>query len=281
MSGERGASDNLTTVSRYRLPLTAHCSPVAWTLLLEGARPGWANMARDAAMLTLAATTGAACLRLYRWEPFCLSFGRHEPASRRYRRDRIAELGIDCVRRPTGGRAVWHARELTYAVAAPLQVFAGLREAYHQIHALLALALQRLGAQPHLAPASSVLPPHTGPCFAAPVGGEVLLLGRKAVGSAQVRQGAGFLQHGSVLLEDNQSLVSELAGLAPTPGSEITLAEALGRPVTFDEAATAVRAEWIEWVGAERITESPSPALDACTDDYAERSRDPGWTWSR
>lgn len=251
-----------------------------WTVLVEEARPGWANMARDAALLTLAATTGSACLRLYRWEPFCLSFGRHEPATRRYDRDRITELGLDCVRRPTGGRAVWHARELTYAVAAPLSMFGGLRESYLQIHALLARSLERLGARPLLAPPSSLLTPGAGPCFAAPVGGEVLLRGRKAVGSAQVRQGDGFLQHGSVLLQDDQSLVGELAGTLAT-GGEITLSDALGRAVTFDEAAAAVQSEWIEWVGADIVTQRPPPALDAMTDDHAGRFRDPAWTWGR
>lgn len=254
---------------------------MAWTLLLEDARPGWANMARDAALLTLAATTGLACLRLYRWEPYCLSFGRHEPAARRYRRDRISELGLDCVRRPTGGRAVWHARELTYAVAAPVHVFGGLKAAYLEIHAVLARSLARLGAHPLLAPASSLLPPHAGPCFAASVGGEVLLRGRKAVGSAQVRQGDGFLQHGSVLLEDDQSLVGDLAGAPAASGREITLTEALGRPVGFDDAAAAVRSEWTEWVGADAVAERPPPALDALSDEHAGRFRDPAWTWSR
>jgi lipoate-protein ligase A len=250
-------------------------------ILVEGARPGWANMARDAALLTLAATTGSACLRLYRWEPFCLSFGRHEPASRRYRRDRITELGIDCVRRPTGGRAVWHARELTYAVAAPRHVFGGLKEAYLAIHGVLARSLARLGTHPLLAPPSSLLPPSAGPCFAAAVGGEVLLLGRKAVGSAQVRQGDGLLQHGSILLEDDQSFAGELAGAPASGGGEITLTEALGRPVTFDEAAAAVRAEWTEWAGSDAVADRSPPALDTLTDELAGRFRDPAWTWGR
>ena len=78
-----------------------------WCLLIDEARPGWENMAIDSALLDLVDRSGGAFLRLYRWEPHCLSFGRHEPASRRYDRARIAELGLDCVRRPTGGRAVW------------------------------------------------------------------------------------------------------------------------------------------------------------------------------
>ncbi|MFN2326957.1 MAG: biotin/lipoate A/B protein ligase family protein, partial [Gemmatimonadales bacterium] len=95
--------------------------PIAPLLLWrdETPRPGWANMAIDRALLDLAAGEGAVVMRLYRWHPHCLSFGRHEPALRRYDRERIAALGLDTVRRPTGGRAVWHARELTYAVAAP------------------------------------------------------------------------------------------------------------------------------------------------------------------
>src|SRR5690606_19846924 len=92
-------------------------TPVRWHLLREpDGRPGWRQMAADRALLDLAVREGVVVLRLYRWDPFCLSFGAHEPAARRYDRDRIAALGLDTVRRPTGGRAVWHARELTYAV---------------------------------------------------------------------------------------------------------------------------------------------------------------------
>jgi lipoate-protein ligase A len=76
-------------------------------------------MAVDQALLERAGRLGERRLRLYRWHPHCLSFGRHEQALRRYDRDRIVASGLDVVRRPTGGRAVWHAGELTYAVAMP------------------------------------------------------------------------------------------------------------------------------------------------------------------
>src|SRR5690606_29093501 len=62
-------------------------------------RPGWQNMAIDHAMFDWAEATGGQLWRLYRWDPHCLSFGRHEPAARRYDRARIDQLGIDCVRR--------------------------------------------------------------------------------------------------------------------------------------------------------------------------------------
>ena len=172
-------------------------------------RPGAANMARDLALLDLAERSGRAFLRLYRWEPFCLSFGRHEPALRRYDRERIEALGLSCVRRPTGGRAVWHARELTYAVAAPLAAFGGRREAYRGIHEMLARALAAFGLRASLAPGGrGAARVDAGACFAVPAGGEVMVNGLKVVGSAQLQQGSAFLQHGSLLLQDTQAMVA-------------------------------------------------------------------------
>lgn len=254
-----------------------------WTLLLDTARPGWENMAIDCALLDLAAAEGAAFLRIYRWEPFCLSFGRHEPATRRYDRERIRELALDCVRRPTGGRAVWHARELTYAVAAPLAVFGGMQQAYRRIHAVLAEALGLLGARAELAgsPASRELPPAAGPCFSAPAGGELMLEHRKVAGSAQLRQGQAFLQHGSLLLEDDQSLVRGLAGLTGPGGAETSLSVALGRSVSFTEAADALAA------AAGPLLDSPlhrttlPPAIATLAERHRDRYRDPAWTWQR
>ena len=257
---------------------------MSWTLLFDTARPGWENMAIDSALLDLADREGAAFLRLYRWEPHCLSFGRHEPAARRYDRARIAELGLDCVRRPTGGRAVWHGRELTYSAAAPLRLFAGggLREVYAALHSLLAAALRSLGAEAALAQAGSRSPhPAAGPCFQAPVGGEVLLEDRKVVGSAQLRQGSAFLQHGSLLLEDDQSLPRSLAGLADAEAGETPLSATLGRTVTYQEAASAVVSEAARrFPGLRRETALPHEVRSAAA-LHASRFQDPAWTWQR
>jgi lipoate-protein ligase A len=251
-----------------------------WTLLLHPApRPGWYNMALDQALLDRAERTGRGFVRLYRWEPFCLSFGRHEAALRRYDRDAIRRLGLDTVRRPTGGRAVWHARELTYAVAAPVTWFGGLRATCLAIHSALAAAVSALGARAELAPRAQPVGPEAGACFALAAGGEVQVDGRKLAGSAQVRQGGAFLQHGSLLLEDDQRVVAEVtAGAAPVSG-EITLAEALGRPVGFEEAAQAVLRAFQRWEGG---WEEPAgfPADDLAA-EHAGRFRDSAWTWRR
>lgn len=236
-------------------------------------------MAIDQTLLDLAAGQGLAVLRLYRWEPFCLSFGRHEPVRRRYGRERIERLGVDLVRRPTGGRAVWHARELTYAVAAP-GTLGGLRESYHRIHLALGEAVRALGARAELAAAPGRTPgPAAGACFALPVGGEVIVDGRKVVGSAQVRQGAGLLQHGSMLLEDDQRLVHELAGSADRPPPEAPLSALLGREVSFDEAADAVVAAARAWSDAWDPLD-PGPVLAAAA-RHAPRFRSDEWTWQR
>ncbi len=112
-----------------------------WRLIVDSTgRPGAVNMAIDYALLRRA-QRGEACLRLYRWNPACVSFGRNEAALRRYDRDKIQALGLDTVRRPTGGRAVWHEHELTYAVAAPLKPFGSLQQTYQTIHQMIATAL--------------------------------------------------------------------------------------------------------------------------------------------
>ena len=133
-----------------------------WQLLLEPqGRPGAEQMARDAQLLEEADCTGHAFLRLYRFDPPCLSLGRNEAAGG-YDRAAIARWGLDVVRRPSGGGSVWHEHEVTYAVAAPVATFGGLRRAYHAIHERLAAALRSLGANATLAP------PPTAPFRAVP-----------------------------------------------------------------------------------------------------------------
>jgi len=230
-------------------------------------------MAMDDALLDEADASGRAFLRLYRWSPPCLSFGRHEPAASRYDRAAIARLGLDVVRRPTGGRAVWHEHEVTYAVAAPVAVFGSLRDTYRAIHVRLAAALRLLGVDANLAPDGPTVRPSDGPtaCFAVPVGGEVLIGDRKVVGSAQVRRGTAFLQHGSILLDGSQDLVTEVSR---TPGAvtrATSLSAELGRPVTFEEVAAAIMAAWCE----------PLVPSDGPTVRQSDGFADPDWTWRR
>lgn len=250
-----------------------------WHLIVEPhGRTGAENMAQDEALLVEADRSGAAFLRLYRWSPPCLSFGRHEPARARYDRSAIERLGIDVVRRPTGGRAVWHDHEVTYAVAAPIAAFGSLRDGYHAIHDRLARALGRLGIHAILAPRHSRAGLGDGACFAAPVGGEIMVEGKKVIGSAQLRHGTAFLQHGSILLDGSQERLQAVSR-QPTPvGSHATLSAILGRLVGFDEVATAVAATW-----GEPVTPSAGPTTTVRESLRIRPSGflDPSWTWRR
>jgi lipoate-protein ligase A len=250
-----------------------------WSLWFDlHGRPGWQNMAIDQAMLERAGA-GERWLRLYRWAPHCLSFGRHEPALGRYDRPKIGELALDVVRRPTGGRAVWHAEELTYALAVPGGTLGGLREAYEEIHRLLLAALRMLGARAEMAPARRTAGIDAGSCFASPAGGEIVIGGRKVVGSAQLREGAGLLQHGSILLSGLQTTVHDVTLGGGPPDLSAPLAEAIGRSPDIGEVATAVAtAAANRWGGIWERTPLSTDLLAGAARHEA-RFRSPEWTW--
>ncbi|MGH7443696.1 MAG: lipoate--protein ligase family protein, partial [Longimicrobiales bacterium] len=167
-------------------------------------------MAVDQALLESVAAGAPPVLRLYRWRPACLSFGRNQAAAGIYNESRARLLGIGIVRRPTGGLSVLHDAELTYAVVAPAAMLGGPRAAYHAINRALAMGLQDLGIPAELAGGArrtSVTAAFRGaqPCFALPAGGEVVVNGRKLVGSAQRVERRTILQHGSILLDGSQA----------------------------------------------------------------------------
>jgi len=194
---------------------------ITWRLIVDGDLVGALNMARDMAMLEAVAEGHARpALRLYGWDPPCLSLGRHQGVG-------AADLdfcqaeGIDVVRRPTGGRALLHHLEITYAVVAPVGVDPlprGLQDAYRSICKALVRAMHALGVEAELtggevnvhlpSPRSSV------PCFEAPAGGEVVVRGRKLIGSALRAHAGSILQHGSILLDWDGRLQAGSMGLA-------------------------------------------------------------------
>ena len=213
---------------------------------------GAANMAVDVALLESVKAGGTPVLRLYRWDPACLSFGRNQPTRERYDRRAAAERGIDLVRRPTGGQAVLHDDELTYAVIAPVAVIGKPRAAYGRINEALVAGLSRLGVRAALAgsggPGSgggagggpgraaveaedagvvagqrsagrgSSGPDWDAACFRRPERGEVVVGGAKLVGSAQRMESRTILQHGSILVGGSQAPAEELLVTSRTPG---------------------------------------------------------------
>lgn len=248
------------------------------------ARGAW-NMAVDEALMD-SARAGHTTLRLYGWEPACLSFGRNQTARGRYDGAQAAARGIDVVRRPTGGRSVFHHRELTYSVTAPADSWGGLREAYLTINRALAAGLRRMGA-----PAQVVEPgeevriprPTVRACFRDPLPGEVVADGRKLIGSAQWRDRGALLQHGSVLLHNDQATVEDLrigsAGAAEVPATGLAeLLSPLPDVATISEVLAASFGAELE---IERVQVDLSQAERAAAEIVHAKYQADAWTWRR
>ena len=240
-----------------------------WRLLETGARPGDWNMACDAALLASAESVGSPpTLRFYGWDPPAVSLGHHQADPAPAEAARLRAREVDWVRRPTGGRAVYHGlrdEELTYSVVARLGeagLGGGLADSYRRIHAAIAVALAGLGAPVELTPCRSarshldsttgaIRPTSRRACFAATVPGELATGGRKLVGSAQRRSRRALLQHGSIPLAGDQGLLAEIWPGSVEPGGTATVSSAVGRPVGFAELAASLAAAFANSLGAE------------------------------
>lgn len=258
-----------------------------WRFLDSGAADGVTNMAVDAALLDHARATGEATLRVYAWSHPTLSFGRHERTRGRFSPDRLREDGVDVVRRPTGGRALLHHHEVTYSVTARTGELA-LREAYAAVNALLTDALARLGVRAGPAePRGRTAQPGTSACFAEPNAGELVVDGAKLVASAQWQERGAFLQHGSILLGDDQSRIATLAdGEAAPPTRAATLWALLGPAVGYAEVREAIMAAFgvVMDIGGHVTSPPAAPSIPVGVEPGAEhraRFADPAWTWRR
>ena len=267
---------------------------LSWRILVDGPLSGAANMARDHALAELVGHAEAV-LRLYRWRPATLSLGRNERFGEIHRRLLASRPDVGVVRRPTGGRAVLHDRELTYAVAAPVSAFGGLRAAYPAISRALVEGLGRLGVAAELAgPRSPRIisrehrerrsAPRAGVCFADSAEGEVVAAGRKLVGSAQRRIGGTLLQHGSLLLDDDQGALLASAGEGPgakAGAGPATLAELLGAVPPWSVLTTALADGFAAVLGGNWRRVAMTPAEVALSDRLMARYASREWTRRR
>jgi lipoate-protein ligase A len=246
-----------------------------WRLIIDGDLPGAHNMARDVAVLE-AVSEGQSppTLRLYGWDPPCLTLGRHQGVE-------AADLGfcsaegIDVVRRPTGGRALLHHLELTYAVVAPLgsgPLPRGLQDAYRSICETLVHTMQTLGVKAELTGGDVNLqlpgPRSMVPCFEAPAGGEVVVRGRKLIGSAMRAHAGTILQHGAIVLGWEGRLQAGSMGLADDRSLRpqiTTLRDELGREPSR---------EYLEQTLVEVISADFGVGFAAAQPSDAERTRE-------
>ena len=240
-------------------------------------------MALDEALMARARRAGETVLRVYAWSRPTLSLGRNQRAVGIYDEPLLAERGVGVVRRPTGGRALLHHREVTYSVTAPCDDTGALLAEYGRINALLCSALGSLGLPVvAAAPAARAAAPSAAPCFAEPARGELTLNGRKLVGSAQWRERGAMLQHGSILVDDDQSSIAGFLRetVAPTP-PPATLRDALGRAPVMAEVGDALFRAVRELADPDATPIGIDHDLARDMTAFAERYRDDAWTWRR
>ena len=255
-----------------------------WRLYLTEPLAATENMALDEALMQRARTSGEYVFRAYGWKQPTLSLGRNQRAVGVFDKAVAARDNVAVVRRLTGGRAVLHHREVTYSVTGPALRGDTLRSSYAAINQILLTALRRLGVQAALAQKKSERFPAPGsaPCFELPAEGEIIFGMRKLVGSAQVREDGAFLQHGSILIDNDQCRVPELSTIPIPPAAPAaTLREALGKAPSLQEVARALFAAVRLHVDVEAMALEPDAELHRATHAARTRYADDSWTWRR
>jgi lipoate-protein ligase A len=250
-----------------------HPTPAA-----DGAR----NMALDEALMRRAARTRDAVFRVYGWSSPALSLGRNQRARGIYDCDRALALGVSFVRRPTGGRALLHHREITYSATLPVGGAAQATAAYEFINDVLLDALHALGVRAERAAGGASIAPGPRPCFDVAAPREIAIAGRKLVGSAQWRHDGVLLQHGSILVRDDQALIARItrdAGAAVPAAA--TLADALGREPQVNEVADVIHASLASRVSVDVTPLPDDDQVETDCRDLRHTYVDDAWTWRR
>lgn len=227
--------------------MTAAVRARALRLIPYGVFDAVTNMAIDEALLELHLQGKTpATLRFYGWEPSAVSFGYSQKVSPRTV-EKVEAAGYDAVRRPTGGRAVLHEGELTYCFVgagpkqdnidfrpdqeisdaqsfwleqgSPYEGFlpGTINQAYKEICDALIYGLRELGVAASLGRSNSAYKDYED-CFQATTQADLQFEGKKIVGSAQLRRRHGVLQHGSIMINQSQTKLSEIFGLTEVEG---------------------------------------------------------------
>jgi len=264
-----------------------------WRLLITPPARGAWNMAVDEAILEyIGRNESRPTLRLYAWDPACLSLGHAQPFSD-VDVNRLKARGWEVVRRATGGRAILHTDELTYSVIAPNdepRVSGTVLESYNRLAQALLVAIKELELAVEMKEGKADGNGTPNPiCFEVPSTYEITVDGKKLIGSAQARKKEGVLQHGSLPLTGNlaricQALVFE-SELAREEASKrlltraATVEAASGRAVSWEMAAQAFIHGFESQLGLSlkrgELSESESKRADELV---KEKYNHPSWT---
>ncbi len=221
---------------------------------IDGPATGRENMAMDLTMHEeVCQGTIHSGLRLYSWSPWCVSLGKHQSVDA-LNQDAVRDLGLDVVHRPTGGRAVLHAEEVTYCICVSLPDASRAKHIYAAVHDLLYRVLAELAPSLTHASLSSDLRTHYSSqqpigqaCFSSHAKSEILWNNRKVVGSAQRVMDGVLLQHGSILCEQGHENLAHVIARNDDEAAKIsslllntsaTLSEAAGHAISKQDVCS-------------------------------------------
>ena len=240
-------------------------------------------------------------LRLYAWQPPCLSLGYAQPLSD-VDLEALTANGWELVRRPTGGRAILHTDELTYSVIGPEnepRLAGGVLKSYANLARALLRALELLAvpAQAVESPGGT-LPNGSNPgnskvvnpvCFEVPSNYEITVSGKKLIGSAQARRKEGVLQHGSLPLYGDLTRITQALNFPDQTTRQnaadrllaraATIESAIGSRLGWDQAAEALASAFSETLNLELVPQDLTPAELERAQALAElKFRNMAWT---
>lgn len=266
----------------------------SWRLIVSQPDTGAWNMALDEAILTFAASKRIPpTLRLYAWDPPCISLG-YAQTSKDVDLHALEIEKWDIVRRPTGGRAILHKNEVTYSICTATDepfMKGNILESYRRVSTALLAALELLNVH---ADANKVYPdmPTTAQaaCFEVPSNYEITVQGMKLIGSAQSRKMGGILQHGALPLSGDLSQIHRVLRFSSDDEREkantrlsvhaTTLESACGNHVSFTEVCDALISAFSVNLNTNLTPEQPSfEEIDLTKKLIEEKYSNPTWTF--
>ncbi|MHB9029957.1 MAG: lipoate--protein ligase family protein [Candidatus Latescibacterota bacterium] len=266
-----------------------------WRFLDTGKGSAFFNMALDEAILrAVRAGESSPVFRLYGWEPEAITVGYSQNASTVLDLGKCGREGVPVTRRLTGGRAVFHADEVTYSVIGSVEDprFGGtLMDTYRAISRVLLDAVAASGADAEWSRGESGAsrnPAAVGaaPCFLSVSRYEITLGGRKMVGSAQRRIGGFFLQQGSILTGPGHERIADYLGSAEAAGKAreamakktVDLASAMRHPVSIDTFKKLLAESFARAAELEVYRDEPTPSeIEYAHRAAEERYGSKGW----
>jgi lipoate-protein ligase A len=237
-------------------------------VLETGCNPGAWNMALDEALLTNLVDHDAPILRLYGWQPPCVSIGYFQSMEEEVDVLKCSNMGVDVVRRITGGGAVLHEFELTYTFITK-NYPANILESYHLICEPVVLCLDRLGYSAKYVPLN-----------------DIVVDNKKVSGNAQTRKNNTLLQHGTILLAVD---IEKMFSMLKVPSEKIkdkmikdVKARVTGINRSIEEVASNLKESFAEVFGAQIIKDTLSSKEKKDTEKFVtEKYSSRQWNWRK